>query len=129
MTIDEIQAVVDKMNPPRPDDHRWFGTPHFTGWKSSIPKQGVTPKENERLAAEIKIPEEIDLIGQWLYMASKDGPFFYVNLPGFQCGQYQKGECFDVGDERVHSDTSPEEIERLLKLGLKKLLLLVETHG
>ena len=129
MTIDEIQAVVDKMNPPRSDDHRWFGTPHFTGWKSSIPRQGVTPEENERLAAGIRTPEEIDLVGQWLYAVSKDGPFFYVNLPGMQAGRYQKGDEFYIGDERVYSNTPPEEIERLLKLGLKKLLLLVDVHG
>ena len=127
MTIDEIQAVVDKMNPPRPDDHRWFGTPHFTGWKSSIPRQGVTWQENERLATGIKTPEEIDLVGQWLYAVSVDGPFFYVNLPGMQAGRYQKGDEFYIGDERVYSNTPPEEIERLLKLGLKKLLVMVHA--
>ncbi len=59
-------------------------------------------------------------------MASKDGPFFYVNLPGFQSGRFQKGEEFYMGAERVYLDTPSEEIERLLKLGLKKLLLLVD---
>ena len=127
MTIEEIQVVVDKMNPPRPDDHRWVGTPHFTGWKFNIPKQGVTPEENERLAAEIKTPEEIGLVGQWLYAVTADGPFLYINLPGFQGGEYQKGECFDIGDERVYFDTPPEEIERLIKLGLKMLLVMVRV--
>ena len=140
MTIDEIQAVADRMNMSIPEEYeehyrigQWTpwgpNTTSFTGWKASIPRQGVTWEESERLASEVKSSSEVGFVGQWMYVASKDGPFFYVNLPGFQGGQYQKGECFDIGDERVYSNTPPEEIERLLKLGLEKLLLLVKVHA
>ena len=129
MTIDAIQAVADKMNMKIPEEYgeycrigQWTpwepNTTSFTGWKASR-------EEGERLASESKL----GFVGQWMYVVSEDGPLFYVNLPGFQGGQYQKGECFDIGDERVYSNTPPEDIERLLKLGLKKLLLLVEVHG
>ncbi len=140
MTIDDIQVVADQMNMSTPKEYREYyrvgqwtpwdpNTTSFTGWKASIPRQGVTWEESERLASEVKSSSELGFVGQWMYVASKDGPFFYVNLPGLQGGQYQKGECFDIGDERVYLDTPSKEIERLLKLGLKKLLLLVETHG
>ncbi len=129
MTIDEIQAVADRMNMSIPEEYeehyrigQWTpwgpNTTSFTGWKASR-------EEGERLTSE----SELGFVGQWMHVVSEDGPFFYVNLPGFQGSQYQKGECFDIGDERVYSNTPPEEIERLLKLGLKKLLLLVEVHG
>jgi hypothetical protein len=134
MTLDEIRGTADLVNERTPLSYRktypWeIGTPHFTGWKASLPKQEVTREENERLAVGIKTPEEIDFVGQWLYAVSADGPFFYVNLPGMQAGQYQKGEYFHIGAERVYSDIAPEEIERLLKLGLEKLMLLVGTHA
>ena len=131
MTIDEVQVVADQMNKSIPEKYTEYcpwelGEPSFTGWKTSVPRQGVGWEENTRLLEAVKSSNKLDFVGQWLYAVTVDGPFFYVNLPGFQCGQYQKGECFDVGDERVYSDKSPEEIERLLKLGLKKLLLLVD---
>ena len=134
MTIDEIRDTTNLVNERTPLHYRkhypWeLGVPHFTGWKSSVPKQGITGEENERLAATIKTRKELDFVGQWLYAVSANGPFFYINLPGMQAGQYQKGECFDIGDERVYSNTPSEEIERLLKLGLEKLLLLAATHG
>ncbi len=140
MTIDEIQVVIDRMNMSVPEEYaeyyrlgQWTpwepNTASFTGWKASIPRQGVTWEENERLASEVKSSSELGFVGQWLYVASKDGPFFYVNLPGMQAGRFQKGEELYIGDERVYSNTPPEEIERLLKLGLEKLMLLVKVHA
>ena len=140
MTIDEIRAVADQMQMKIPEEYgeyyrigQWTpwepNTTSFTGWKTDALNPYQSAEAMSKRLEYIESPSQVGFVGQWMHVVSEDGPLFYVNLPGFQGGQYQKGECFDIGDERVYSNTPPEEIERLLKLGLKKLLLLVEVHG
>lgn len=53
---------------------------------------------------------------------------YFVNLPGMQADRFERGACFDIGDQRVRQDTPPEELDAMIEAGWKKLIELVKKE-
>ena len=134
MDFEQVRAIADELNLRTPKKWREYlrlehRVPVFTGWKTDAISAYRSADAMVEELESIKSPSQVTFVGQWLWYDEDGKKNYYVNLPGMQGGTYVKGEEFYIGDERVYSNTPPEEIERLLKLGLKKLLLLVKVHG
>lgn len=81
-----------------------FGRIRFTGWKYEVCSDGRC--------------------GQWLFYYNYNSPearFFYVNMPGMECGEYQRGSSFAIGSERL-KDATPEQLKATMTRGLELLL-------
>jgi hypothetical protein len=103
-----------------------FGCPFFTGLKGDGWLQHLSPESNdERLRGMTRQR----YVGQWLLYAATGGPYLCVNVPGNQAQQYQKGDCFDVGEERFTVDTPQNVIDGAMQSGLEELQKLATAKG
>lgn len=94
--------------------------PFFTGWKSADPNFWLYNREPD---------ESLGYCGQmvqWL-----DNPIqraAYVNLPGGESGIVLAGNSFYIGEERLYTAPSVEEMRDMLIGGLVKLKEIVAQY-
>jgi len=90
------------------------GMTKFTGWKYGF------GQSSGFVAQVIWSPSEYD-------RKSKGMLGVYVNLPGFECGHFERGAEFDIGTMRIQG-WEKEAIPELSVAGVKCLLTLVDAY-
>lgn len=131
----DVETAYEAMNAGAPVSKCAIASTH-SEWKPEVPifRQWTGMEEpNVRLSCRppgdvVEIPDghRWGYVAQWMYFMGDVG--LYVNLPGMQQGRVPDSGKFEVGTERVYSDTPAEELDRLIADGLGKLMELVAAE-
>lgn len=89
-----------------------LGGVQFTGWK---------PRHDYFQGGNTTFWDE-GLVGQWLDWRNP-GKFYYMSVPSYTGGSYERGETLNCGPARVYLGQT-DGIEQILTEGLEKLLAL-----
>jgi hypothetical protein len=122
------EALLDELYPDRPSN-MMADKPYFTGWKGQAP--GYEPLFMRDPNEDIEVSEDLkfEYVAQWVYFFGDQQKAVYVNLPGLESGKIERGACFEIGENRIYSDTSQESIDCMVRDGHAKLMELVEQEG
>lgn len=99
-----------------------------TGWKFYIHRAGLYNTANNDDIVKFE-EKDIHYVFQWVFFATAEGGFYYVNVPSYTGGRFEAGATFDLADEPVDLPFSQSECDAMCENAFWMLSDLLHANG